>query len=236
MKLGTLLLLSASVLASAVGCRSAAVPEATAKDMGDATASPAQMAKPMGKPMAVAETKIGVSPGRAGDGTPLVAEKGHALAAFAEGCFWGSENTFRKVRGVVATAVGYTGGSTKSPTYETVCSHTTGHAETVLVEYDPSQVTYAHLLEVFFKSHDPTTKNRQGPDVGDQYRSAIFTLSADQEAEARAAIQKLQSRFDRPITTLVSPLGQFWKAEDYHQQYDEKSGQESCAMPGNQSL
>src|SRR5262249_54610412 len=115
---------------------------------------------------AVAKTHVGTSPGNAGDGTPLVAAPGHALAAFAEGCFWGSENTFRHVDGVVATAVGYAGGRASHPTYEDVSSHATGHAETVLVEFDPSHVSYAELLHAFWETHDPTTLNRQGPDVG----------------------------------------------------------------------
>lgn len=176
--------------------------------------------------------KVGVDPGHAGRGTPLAPAPGHELAAFAEGCFWGSENTFRHVPGVVATAVGYAGGHTDAPTYESVCAHGTGHAEVVLVEFDPAQVTYAKLLETFWSSHDPTTKNRQGPDVGDQYRSAIYTFSAVQEAAARASMASEQTRRARPITTELAPLKVFWKAEDYHQQYDEKTGRESCPLPG----
>ncbi|HWL89623.1 MAG TPA: peptide-methionine (S)-S-oxide reductase MsrA [Polyangiaceae bacterium] len=182
-------------------------------------------------PGTVTKTSVGTDPGHAGRGTPLVAAQGHALAAFAEGCFWGSENTFRHVPGVVATAVGYTGGTTSAPTYESVCTHTTGHAETVLVEFDPARISYARLVGVFFRSHDPTTKNRQGPDVGDQYRSAIFTFSPAQEAEARAVFAEAQKKTQRPIVTLISPIGAFWKAEDYHQQYDEKTGRESCPLP-----
>jgi len=180
---------------------------------------------------AVAKTNVGTDPGHAGKGTPLTPAAGHALAAFAEGCFWGSENTFRHVPGVVATAVGYTGGKTTAPSYEDVCSHTTGHAETVLVEFDPSKVTYAKLVGIFFRSHDPTTKNRQGPDVGDQYRSAIFTFSPEQEAEARAVLADAQAKTSKPIVTEISALGRFWIAEDYHQQYDEKTGRESCPLP-----
>ncbi|WP_394830687.1 peptide-methionine (S)-S-oxide reductase MsrA [Pendulispora rubella] len=179
----------------------------------------------------VVKTSVGTKPGQAGQGTPLVVENGHALAAFAEGCFWGSENTFRHVPGVVATAVGYTGGKTTSPTYEDVSSHTSGHAETVLVEFDPAKVTYAQLLGVFFRSHDPTTKNRQGPDIGDQYRSAIFTFSAEQESAARAAAAEAQTKVKKPIVTQISPIGRFWIAENYHQQYDEKTGRESCPLP-----
>ena len=173
----------------------------------------------------------GTDPGHAGAGTPLVPAAGDELAAFAEGCFWGSEDTFRHVDGVVATAVGYTGGHTTQPTYEDVCTHTTGHAETVLVEFDPKRVTYARLLEVFWGSHDPTTPNRQGPDVGDNYRSAIFTFSPEQEAAARESLANAQARFKAAITTRIAPIGPFWKAEDYHQQYDERTGRHSCPLP-----
>jgi peptide-methionine (S)-S-oxide reductase len=141
------------------------------------------------------------------------------------------EDVFRQVPGVVATAVGYTGGHTNDPSYESVCSHTTGHAETVLVEFDASKVSYDDLLRVFFMNHDPTTKNRQGPDIGDQYRSAIFTFGDAQDAAARAAAAKATSRAGKPVTTEISRLGQFWKAEEYHQQYDEKTGTHSCPLP-----
>ena len=174
---------------------------------------------------------VGTDPGGVGAGTPLKARPGHALAAFAAGCFWGVEDNFRQVPGVLATAVGYTGGKTTSPTYESVCSHTTGHAEAVLVEFDPAKVTYEDLLRVFFMNHDPTTKNRQGPDVGDQYRSAIFTLDDAQEAAARAAFAKEEARLAKPVTTQITRLGAFWKAEEYHQQYDEKTGTHSCPIP-----
>jgi peptide-methionine (S)-S-oxide reductase len=180
---------------------------------------------------AVAKTRVGTEPGHAGRGTPLTPAPGDELAAFAEGCFWGSENTFRHVQGVVATAVGYAGGHTENPTYDDVCSHTTGHAETVLVEYDPKRVSYAQLLRAFWDSHDPTTRDRQGPDVGDNYRSEIFFLTPAQEAEARRSMAEEQARVAQPITTRIEPLGRFWKAEDYHQQYDEKTGRESCPLP-----
>jgi peptide-methionine (S)-S-oxide reductase len=178
-----------------------------------------------------ARRAVGADPGQVGQGTPLRPAPGHALAAFAAGCFWGVEDTFRQVPGVLATAVGYTGGTTDNPTYESVCSHTTGHAETLLVEFDPKQVSYEALLNVFFKNHDPTTRNRQGPDIGDQYRSAIFTLSPDQEATARQAAAREQAALGKPVVTLIGPLGRFWKAEDYHQQYDEKTGTHSCPLP-----
>ena len=174
---------------------------------------------------------IGTDPGHAGAGTPLTPQPGHELAAFAAGCFWGVEDNFRQVPGVTATAVGYTGGTTQNPTYESVCSHTTGHAETVLIEYDPTKVTYDDLLRVFFLNHDPTTKNRQGPDVGDQYRSAIFTLDDKQTAMAESAAKLESQRLGKEVTTQITKLGQFWKAEEYHQQYDEKTGTHSCPMP-----
>jgi peptide-methionine (S)-S-oxide reductase len=174
---------------------------------------------------------VGADPGSVGRGTPLTPRPGHALAAFAAGCFWGVEETFRQVPGVVATAVGYTGGHTDDPTYESVCTHTTGHAETMLVEFDPKVVSYTTLLNVFFKNHDPTTMNRQGPDVGDQYRSAIFTFSAGQAAEAGAAKEREAAAVGRPVVTIISPVGRFWKAEEYHQQYDEKTGTRSCPLP-----
>ncbi|MBX3233211.1 MAG: peptide-methionine (S)-S-oxide reductase MsrA [Labilithrix sp.] len=164
-------------------------------------------------------------------GTPLAPKPGHELAAFAAGCFWGVEDNFRQVPGVTATAVGYTGGHTERPTYEDVCAHTTGHAETVLVEFDPAKVTYDDLLRVFFLNHDPTTKNRQGPDVGTQYRSAIFTLNDAQAAAARAAASAASARLGKEVTTEIAKLGAFWKAEEYHQQYDEKTGTHSCPMP-----
>jgi len=178
-----------------------------------------------------ATVPVGTDPGHAGPGTPLTPAAGDQLAAFAEGCFWGSEDTFRHVPGVVATAVGYSGGRTTNPTYEDVCTHTTGHAETVLVEFDPKKVTYAELLRTFWDSHDPTTPNRQGPDIGDQYRSAIFTFSADQADQARASMTREQGQYKDKITTEITPMGRFWKAEGYHQQYDEKTGRHSCPIP-----
>ncbi len=178
-----------------------------------------------------AARKVGADPGHAGRGTILSPRPGNALAAFAAGCFWGVEDTFRQVPGVVATAVGYSGGGTEDPTYESVCSHTTGHAETVLVEFDPKVVSYETLLNVFFKNHDPTTKNRQGPDVGDQYRSAVFAFSAEQEALARSAKEMEEKERKRPVVTEIGRIGRFWKAEEYHQQYDEKTGTHSCPLP-----
>ena len=186
---------------------------------------------PLGQSPVSAASALGTNPGRAGAGTPLVPAAGHELAAFAEGCFWGSEDTFRHVDGVVATAVGYSGGRTPNPSYEDVCTHTTGHAETVLVEFDPKRIGYAGLLRAFWDSHDPTTPNRQGPDIGDQYRSAIFTFSAEQAAAARQSLAEEQARLKSTITTQIAPMGRFWKAEGYHQQFDERTGRHSCPLP-----
>ncbi len=145
-------------------------------------------------------------------------------ATFAAGCFWGVEATFREVKGVTSTQVGYSGGSLDDPAYEDVCSGRTGHAEAVRVEYDPSKVSYEELLAVFWEIHDPTTLNRQGPDVGTQYRSAIFFHDADQEAAARASKEKLQKSggFSGEIVTEITPASPFHRAEEYHQQYLEK--------------
>jgi len=153
-------------------------------------------------------------------------------ATFAAGCFWGVEAAFRQVPGVLATAVGYTGGHTKNPSYEDVCTDGTGHAEVVEVEYDPSRVTYDQLLNVFWNEHDPTQLNRQGPDVGTQYRSAIFFHSPEQQAAALASKQALEKsgRYRRPIVTEIVPAPEFYRAEDYHQQYLEKRGLASCKI------
>jgi len=153
-------------------------------------------------------------------------------ATFAAGCFWGVEAVFRQMEGVTATRVGYTGGDFKNPTYKDVCSGTTGHAEAVEVEYDPSKVTYEELLEVFWENHDPTTLNRQGPDVGTQYRSAVFFLTPEQEAAAKASKEKLQrnGKYKRPIVTEINPASEFYPAEDYHQQYLEKRGLAHCRI------
>lgn len=147
-------------------------------------------------------------------------------ATFAAGCFWGVEYVFLKVPGVTDAVSGYTAGTTEHPTYREVCSHTTGHAEAVLVTFDPEAVTYEQLLEVFFAMHDPTQVNRQGPDTGDQYRSGIYTHSAEQERAATAARDRAQSRFERPIATEILPATTFYPAEDYHQRYYAKTGHE----------
>ncbi len=149
-----------------------------------------------------------------------------ATAAFAAGCFWGSQATFEKVPGVVDTTVGYMGGTLKHPTYEDVCTDQTGHAETVQVKYDPSKVTYAQLLAIFWDNHDPTTPNQQGPDFGTQYRSVIFYYTPEQKAVAEASKARLEAehRFNAPIVTQIVQATDFWKAEDYHQHYDDKHG------------
>jgi peptide-methionine (S)-S-oxide reductase len=147
-------------------------------------------------------------------------------ATFAAGCFWGVEQAFKRVPGVVATAVGYTGGTTEHPTYAEVCTETTHHAEAVRVIYDPSQVSYAELLDAFWSCHDPTTKDRQGPDIGDQYRSAIFTHDAEQAKTAAASLKEVDGRhvFEDKIVTEITPAGAFWPAEVYHQDYATKEG------------
>ncbi len=147
-------------------------------------------------------------------------------ALFAMGCFWKSQYVFDKVPGVVKTTVGYAGGNVANPSYQQVCTHSTGHAETVLVEYNPTQVSYRKLLEVFFSHHDPTTVDRQGPDVGDNYRSAIFYTSAEQRNEAIEYIHELEKnhKFQNPIVTAIEPAGKFYNAEDYHQEYYKKNG------------
>ena len=153
-------------------------------------------------------------------------------ATFGAGCFWGVESAFRQIKGVVSTTVGYSGGTFKNPTYQDVCSGRTGHAEVVEVEYDPSQVSYEELLNVFWENHDPTQLNRQGPDMGAQYRSAIFFHTPEQEATARASKEALErsGRYKRPIVTEITPASDFYRAEDYHQQYLEKRGLAHCRL------
>ena len=174
--------------------------------------------------------QVGTSPGHAGHGTALVPTGNDKLAAFAAGCFWGVEDAFRHVRGVVATAPGYSGGHTDNPSYEDVCTHTTGHAETVLVEYDPTKVTYETLLTAFFEMHDPTQGDRQGPDIGDSYRSVIFTFDDAQAQAARAAKDRVQKTLSTHVTTSIQPMTRFWIAETFHQQYSERTGDHSCPI------
>jgi peptide-methionine (S)-S-oxide reductase len=151
-------------------------------------------------------------------------------ATFGAGCFWSVEVAFRNVPGVSDVAVGYTGGTVPNPTYEDVCRHRTGHAEAVEVEYDPEEVPYEELLDTFWDIHDPTTLNRQGPDVGSQYRSAIFFHTPEQERAAVESKARAQARFDRPIVTEIAPASEFWRAEDYHQQYLVKRGLATCRI------
>lgn len=147
-------------------------------------------------------------------------------AIFGAGCFWGVETAFRAVKGVSEAICGYSNGHLKTPTYRDVCTGNTGHAEVVQVEYDPSQVTFDALLNVFWDSHNPTTRNRQGPDIGTQYRSAIFFFTPEQEAAAKASKEKMQQsgRWRDPIVTEIAPAAEFYRAEEYHQRYFEKRG------------
>lgn len=151
-------------------------------------------------------------------------------ATFAAGCFWGVEYAFSQVKGVTSTTVGYTGGHTEHPTYEQVCSHTTGHAEAIRIAFDPKAVSYENLVEYFFSIHDPTTKNRQGPDIGDQYRSAIFYHTPEQQMAAEAVKARLErsGKFPRAIVTEITPASTCYPAEEYHQKYYEKQGGKAC--------
>lgn len=151
-------------------------------------------------------------------------------ATFGAGCFWGVEETFRKLKGVTSTAVGYAGGTKENPTYEDVCSDETGHAEVVQVEFDPSQIRYDELLDIFWSNHNPTTLNRQGPDIGTQYRSVIFYHSPEQKTAAEESKSRMSGHFNRPVVTQIEPARKFWRAEEYHQCYLEKRGQSHCAI------
>ena len=164
------------------------------------------------------------APGIAPDDVP----EGLDRAAFAAGCFWGVEEFFREVPGVVDAVSGYEGGEVDHPTYEQVCTGGTGHAEAVLVTFDPGRVSFETLLEEFWRHHDPTTPNRQGPDRGTQYRSAVFTRNEAQGKAARASLDEFQARFKRPIVTEVAPASTFWPAEEYHQRFTERSGRGGC--------
>jgi peptide-methionine (S)-S-oxide reductase len=159
-------------------------------------------------------------------------EMTNEIATFAAGCFWGVEQSFRDTAGVIETEVGYTGGHSDNPTYEDICRKGSGHAEAVRVTFDPSVVTYDDLLTLFWTIHDPTQQNRQGPDVGDQYRTAIFTHSEQQRNAAMASLsaEDASGRHARPIATKIEPAGAWWKAEEYHQQYFEKNGGGVCKI------
>lgn len=154
-------------------------------------------------------------------------------ATFGAGCFWGVEMSFRRLEGVTDAAVGYAGGQTDNPTYHDICGHGTGHAEVVEIDYDPARISYEQLLEAFFEMHDPTQVNRQGPDIGDQYRSVIFFHTPEQQriaGEAKAALDATD-RFARPVATLIEPAPTFWRAEEYHQRYIERrGGHGGCAV------
>ncbi|MBI1374333.1 MAG: peptide-methionine (S)-S-oxide reductase MsrA [Phycisphaera sp.] len=156
-------------------------------------------------------------------------------ATFAAGCFWGVEEWFRKTPGVVDTRVGYIGGATDKPTYRQVCVGDTGHAEAVEVTFDPAEISYEALCDVFWQLHDPTTVDRQGPDVGSQYRSSIFVHDEAQRAAAEASKERIQKKITRPVVTLIEGPATFWEAEDYHQQYIAKTGRPSCHL-GNPYL
>jgi peptide-methionine (S)-S-oxide reductase len=162
----------------------------------------------------------------------IIMDSSLQLATFGAGCFWGVEETFRKIPGVVETAVGYEGGNTVNPSYEDVCYKNTNHAEVVQVTYDPSQVSYEKLLEVFWNNHNPTTYNRQGPDVGSQYRSVIFFHNSKQQelAEQSKVALEASGKFARPIVTQIVPAETFYKAEEYHQKYLAKLGKDSCHL------
>jgi peptide-methionine (S)-S-oxide reductase len=149
-------------------------------------------------------------------------------ATFGAGCFWGVEAAFRQLDGVTQTRVGYTGGELENPTYEDVCSHTTGHAEVVEVTYDDDAISFDELLDVFWRKHDPTQLNRQGWDIGDQYRSVIFVHDDEQRSAAERAKQTQQAAYRKPIVTQIEPAPPFYEAEDYHQQYLEKRGRSTC--------
>ncbi len=155
-----------------------------------------------------------------------------STATFGAGCFWGVEEAFRRVPGVTETAVGYMGGHLENPSYRAVCTDRTGHAEVVQVHFDPSQVGYERLLEIFWEIHDPTTLNRQGPDSGTQYRSAVFTHDESQRAAATSMKERLEAsgRYRRPIVTEITPASTFWRAEEYHQKYVQKTGGASCHL------
>ncbi len=163
---------------------------------------------------------------------PITSGRKTEKATFAAGCFWGVEAAFREVEGVVSTSVGYTGGTTEDPTYQEVCTGRTGHAEAVEVIYDPGVVSYEELLDLFWSIHDPTTRNRQGPDVGSQYRSAVFYHNPQQEAAARAKMEQLQRSglYRGEMVTEIVPASEFYRAEEYHQKYFEKHGPRGCGL------
>ncbi len=179
---------------------------------------------------------VGTRPGDIGKTEDYLAaarKRGNDLAMVAAGCFWCIEDAYRRVPGVVATAVGFSGGTTVNPTYHDVCADTTGHAECTLIEFNPKKITYQKILDLFWFWHDPTELNRQGPDTGTQYRSAIFTFDAEQEKLARASMEaeSKKDKYSKPIVTEIKPAGPFYMAEDYHQQYYTKNGIKNHKVP-----
>jgi len=214
--------LVAMAVAGALGALALAPVGCTPKEEGHTVNPPSSPDTPPDTPLA----------GQAGRATPGAGGAAPTeVATFAAGCFWGVEARFRAVPGVVNAMVGYTGGHTEHPTYNDVCTGTTGHAEAVQVTYDPNAVTYEQLLAVFWAGHDPTTPNRQGPDVGSQYRSAIFFHSPDQEKAARDSKEQVAASGtfgQKPVVTEIVPATTFWQAEEYHQRYNEKHGQGAC--------
>lgn len=178
-----------------------------------------------------ADTAMATQPSTRGSDVNAQPDRSRSeVALFGAGCFWGVEATFRQLRGVLGTRVGYAGGTTARPTYEQVCTNRTGHAEVVEVTFDPARVTYDALLQVFWENHDPTTLNRQGPDVGTQYRSVIFYTTPAQQTAAAAsrAAREASGQYRRPIVTAIEAAPPFYEAEEYHQQYLEKRGLASC--------
>lgn len=153
------------------------------------------------------------------------------IALLAGGCFWGVQAYFDQVPGVIKTTVGYTGGHVSDPTYEQVCAHTTGHAETTKIEFDPTKISFADILRHFFRMHDPTQVGGQGPDIGENYRSAIFYLDDDQQKTAQSVRAETQPNFKKPIVTEITKAGQFYEAEEYHQKYFQKTGRGACHVP-----
>ncbi|MGD0675810.1 MAG: peptide-methionine (S)-S-oxide reductase MsrA [Polyangiaceae bacterium] len=214
----------------AVGCHAARATTDVPLDSQPATRGSSDRAAAAPARPAAQPAHLGTEPGHAGQGTPLTPTGHDRLAAFAAGCFWGVEDAFRHVPGVVATAVGYAGGHTTDPDYEKVCTHTTGHAETVLVEFDPTRIPYEELLRVFWKIHDPTQTDGQGPDLGSNYRSVIFTFDDAQAAAARASRQAEQKLLPSPIVTEIRPMGAFYRGEAFHQQFAERTGHHGCPI------
>lgn len=212
------------------GRSSTAASAATAADPSTST-TPSGASSKENTSMASVQTNSAPSTptGAASPAAPVATQ----IAMFGAGCFWGVEATFAKVPGVLETAVGYAGGRTANPTYKEVCYEDTGHAEVVWIKFDPAKVSFDDLLAIFWKSHDPTQLNRQGPDVGDQYRSVVFAMTPEQGAAAKNSKAKLDAslKFRRPVATTIEPAATFHRAEEYHQRYLEKRGLDNCHLP-----